>query len=231
MTISFPQEGIGTAAEGIALIKGAKNPALGKKLIDWATSPPMQGLFAKYKINFVPAHPDVALEPGLAAVLKGAKIFAIDADYGPAYAGLGEAYWRGFDEFNRGDDWVQKATESCQKALAESSGLAEAHSCLGYVYNSTGQYSKAVDEFQYALALDRYSADSLKGLANSYEKQGNLSGAETAYREAIALVTKIDHHADRASIATEYARKLRARGETEKAYDMLELARGGMRKS
>src|SRR5450755_4103710 len=84
VTISFPKEGIGTAAEGIALIKGAKNPALGKKLIDWATSPAMQGLFAKYKINFVPAHPDVALEPSLAVVLKGAKIFPIDADYAGA---------------------------------------------------------------------------------------------------------------------------------------------------
>src|SRR6266513_1841523 len=84
VTISFPQEGIGTAAEGIALIKGAKNPALGKKLIDWATSPAMQELFSKYKINFVPAHPDVALEPGLAAVLKDAKLFPIDADYAGA---------------------------------------------------------------------------------------------------------------------------------------------------
>jgi len=121
------------------------------------------------------------------AIAEFDHAIAIDGNYGPAYAGLGEAYWRGFDEFNRGDDWVQKATDSCQKALAESSGLAEAHACLGYVYNSTGQYSKAVDEFQYALALDRYSADSLKGLATSYEQQGNLSGAETAYREAIAL--------------------------------------------
>src|SRR6202790_542076 len=84
VTISFPREGIGTAAEGIALIKGAKNPAIGKKLIEWAPSPAMQGLFAKYKINFVPAHPDVALEPSLAVVLKGAKIFPIDADYAGA---------------------------------------------------------------------------------------------------------------------------------------------------
>jgi iron(III) transport system substrate-binding protein len=81
VTISFPAEGIGTAAEGIALIKGAKNPELGKKLIDWASSPAMQNLFAKHKINFVPAHPDVQIEPSLAAVLKGAKIFAIDDDY------------------------------------------------------------------------------------------------------------------------------------------------------
>jgi iron(III) transport system substrate-binding protein len=84
VSISFPSEGIGSAAEGIALIKGAKNPELGKKLIDWATSPAMQNQFAKYKINFVPAHPDVAVEPSLAAILKGAKIFPIDADYAGA---------------------------------------------------------------------------------------------------------------------------------------------------
>jgi iron(III) transport system substrate-binding protein len=38
----------------------------------------MQSLFAKYKINFVPAHPEVKVEPGLAEVLKGARIFPID---------------------------------------------------------------------------------------------------------------------------------------------------------
>ena len=81
VTVSFPAEGIGSAAEGIALIKGAKNPDAAKKLIDWASSPSMQNLFAKYKINFVPAHPDVQLEPSLGAVLKGAKIFPIDAEY------------------------------------------------------------------------------------------------------------------------------------------------------
>lgn len=84
VVISFPVEGIGTAAEGIALLKGAKNPELGKKLIDWATSPAMQNNFAKYKINFVPASPDVMLEPSLAAVLKGTKIFPIDAAYAGA---------------------------------------------------------------------------------------------------------------------------------------------------
>ncbi len=82
--ISFPREGIGTAAEAIALIKGAKNPVEAKKLIDWAASPAMQNLFAKYKINFVPADPNVKLEPSLAAVLQGAKIFPIDAEFAGA---------------------------------------------------------------------------------------------------------------------------------------------------
>ena len=84
VSISFPKEGIGTSAEAIALIKGAKNPAAGKKLIDWATSPGMQNQFAKYKINFLPAHPDVQTEASLAQVLKDAKIFPIDADYAGA---------------------------------------------------------------------------------------------------------------------------------------------------
>ena len=84
VSISFPKEGIGTAAEGIALVKGAKNPALGKKLIDWAASPAMQSKFAVHKINFVPSHPDVPVEASLAAVLKAAKIFPIDADYAGA---------------------------------------------------------------------------------------------------------------------------------------------------
>jgi iron(III) transport system substrate-binding protein len=81
--ISFPKEGIGTAAEGIALIKGAAHSDAAKKLIDWATSPAMQSLFIKHKINFVPANPAVQTAPELAALLKGAKIFAID----DAYAG------------------------------------------------------------------------------------------------------------------------------------------------
>ena len=82
--ISFPKEGIGSAAECIALIKGAKNAEAGKKLIDWATSPAMQSLLAPNKINFIPAHPQVATDPGLANVLKGAKIIEIDDSWAGA---------------------------------------------------------------------------------------------------------------------------------------------------
>jgi len=76
--ISFPREGIGSAAECIALVKGNKNTAEAKKLIDWATSPAMQSLLAPAKINFLPAHPKVAPDPDLAAMLKGANIIEID---------------------------------------------------------------------------------------------------------------------------------------------------------
>lgn len=78
VAISFPKEGIGSAAECIAIVKGNKNGAGARKLIDWATSPDMQSLLAPSKINFLPAHPKVAPDPSLAAVLKDAKIIEID---------------------------------------------------------------------------------------------------------------------------------------------------------
>jgi len=76
--ISFPKDGIGSAAECIGLVKGNKNAAAAKKLIDWATSPAMQSLLAPAKINFLPANPKVAPDPNLAAILKSANIIAID---------------------------------------------------------------------------------------------------------------------------------------------------------
>jgi iron(III) transport system substrate-binding protein len=82
--ISFPKEGIGSAAECIALIKGARNAEAGRKLIDWATSPAMQSLLSPNKINFLPAHPEVAPDPGLASVLKTAKIIEIDDSWAGA---------------------------------------------------------------------------------------------------------------------------------------------------
>ena len=84
VVISFPKEGIGTSAEAIALIKGAKNPEAGKKLIDFATSAAMQSKLSEFKVNFVPANPDVKTDPALAEVLKGAKIFPIDDEYAGA---------------------------------------------------------------------------------------------------------------------------------------------------
>jgi iron(III) transport system substrate-binding protein len=84
VVVSFPKEGIGSSAEAIALIKGAKNPEAAKKLIDFATSPAMQSKLAENKVNFVPANPEVQTEPSLAAVLKDAKIIPIDDEYAGA---------------------------------------------------------------------------------------------------------------------------------------------------
>ena len=84
VTISFPKEGIGSAAEAIALIKGAKHSVEAKKLIDFATSAEMQSKLSAHKVNFVPANPEVKTDPAVAEVLKDAKIFPIDDEYAGA---------------------------------------------------------------------------------------------------------------------------------------------------
>ena len=82
VAVSFPKEGIGSAAEGIAIIKGAKHPGLAKKLIDWATTEQMQNHYAPYKINFIPTYPGVKQLPALTEALESAeRIFPIDSEY------------------------------------------------------------------------------------------------------------------------------------------------------
>lgn len=84
VTISFPKEGIGASAEGIAIIKGAKHLDAAKKLVDWATSAKMQSLLAPNKINFVPANPEVKTSPAVAKLLATAHIIQIDDKYAGA---------------------------------------------------------------------------------------------------------------------------------------------------
>ncbi|HUE52851.1 MAG TPA: protein kinase [Terriglobales bacterium] len=111
----------------------------------------------------------------------------IDPNYSRAYAGTGEAYWLGFQESNRTNNWITKAAENCRKALAIAPHIAEGHSCLGNVYNSQGEYRQAVDEFKRAVALDSSRDEVLRGLADSYEKLGDARSAEAACQQAIAL--------------------------------------------
>jgi tetratricopeptide (TPR) repeat protein/tRNA A-37 threonylcarbamoyl transferase component Bud32 len=111
----------------------------------------------------------------------------IDPNYGRAYARTGEAYWLGFQESNRTNNWITKAAENCRKALAITPDIAEGHSCLGDVYNGQGEYRNAVDEFKRAVALDSSRDDALRGLADAYEKLGDAPSAEAAYQQAIAL--------------------------------------------
>jgi len=111
----------------------------------------------------------------------------VDPNYSRAYAGTGEAYWRGFLESNRTNGWIANAAENCRRALAITPSLAEGHSCMGNVYNGQGEYRKAVDEFKQAVTLDGSRDDALRGLAEAYEKFGDVAAAETAYKQAIAL--------------------------------------------
>ncbi len=49
-----------------------------------------------------------------AAIKQFEQALKVSPNYAPAYAGLGEAYWRGY-KADRGKDWLDKATVNCGK--------------------------------------------------------------------------------------------------------------------
>jgi tetratricopeptide (TPR) repeat protein/tRNA A-37 threonylcarbamoyl transferase component Bud32 len=120
------------------------------------------------------------------AIQQFERALKASPNYAPAYAGLGEAYWRAY-KADRGKEWLERAKLSCEKALSADPKMAEAHTCLGNLYNDTGQYKEASEEFQGAFSLDPKSVDALYGLAEAYDKMGNPSAAEATYKKAIAL--------------------------------------------
>jgi serine/threonine-protein kinase len=122
------------------------------------------------------------------AIVAFNQALEVDPNYAPAYAGLGEAYWTGFQQpMNRGKEWLTKASQNCEKALASGPQLAEGYTCLGNVYFGTGKYEEAVKNYQSALQLDPNSDYALGQLADAYQTLGNSAAAEAAYKNAIAL--------------------------------------------
>jgi len=70
-------------------------------------------------------------------------------------------------------------------------------------------------------------ADALGARGAAYEALGLVADADRTYHASIDLYTEVNDIADRSGMAAEYARVLRARGEIDKAFEMLELAHGG----
>jgi serine/threonine-protein kinase len=109
-----------------------------------------------------------------------------DPDFALAYAGLGEAYWKRY-EATRQPQWAEEARKACEQALALDKRSPEPHTCLGAVFNGTGDYGNALVEFQHALERNPASDNAHRGLAAAYEAQGKLEEAEETYKHAIAL--------------------------------------------
>lgn len=111
---------------------------------------------------------------------------AKDANFAAAYAGLGEAVWRKY-EYTHNRELVKEATKTCEQAAKKDPDLAVARTCLGYVYQGTGEYEKAAEEYQKAAVAEPTLDAAQAGLARSYESMNRLEEAERAYKSAIAL--------------------------------------------
>jgi serine/threonine-protein kinase len=121
-----------------------------------------------------------------AAIKVFRSALAIDSSYAPAYAGLGQAYWRMHD-LTGAAGWTDFAREACETALRIDRGLAESHVCLGMVLNGTGEYERAGAAYSLALEREPTNDQAYIGLATAYERLGRQADAEETYRRAIRL--------------------------------------------
>jgi len=77
VVLSYPKEGITYGVEATGILKGAKNLAAAKKLMDWASSNRLGKVMMANKIDYIPPRPDVKVtEPALDMT----KVKLIDAD-------------------------------------------------------------------------------------------------------------------------------------------------------
>ena len=110
----------------------------------------------------------------------------LDPRYARAFAGLGEANWRKYEN-TKELRWSETALANCSRALVLNPRLAAAHVCLGRVHEGTGRHEEASVEFQRALEIEPTNDDAFAGLGRAAEAAGNAAAAESRYRRAIAL--------------------------------------------
>ena len=109
-----------------------------------------------------------------------------DPKYALAEAGLGEAYWRSYEQ-TKDTQWAEQAKKSSAAAIALNDKLAQVYVTLGMIHTGTGHYDEAIQDFQKALALDPINADAYRELAKTYQQMGKLKDAESTYMNAIAV--------------------------------------------
>jgi serine/threonine-protein kinase len=109
-----------------------------------------------------------------------------DNRYALAQAGLGEAYWRKYEQ-TKDPQWAEQAKKSSAAAIRLNDKLAQVYVTLGMIDTGTGDYDQAIGSLQRALQLDPLNADAYRELAKVYERLGKLNEAESTYRNAIVV--------------------------------------------
>ena len=126
------------------------------------------------------------LESVESAVTLFEQALRVDPEYAMAHAGLGEALWERY-KHTKEQRWIDVARQECEEAVALEDLVAEGHVCLGTLFNGTGQYERAIAEFELAKSADPSRDQTYRGLADAYLARGQNQLAEETYKEAISV--------------------------------------------
>ncbi|MBE7501577.1 MAG: tetratricopeptide repeat protein [Verrucomicrobiales bacterium] len=147
-------------------------------------------------------------------VLEGAV--NLDPAFAPAFAALGEAYWRLFER-TQDRPYIEDAFNSAVRAIELSTNqLPAAHFTLGLVRLGRGQPGQAIASFRQALNLDPGYVRARTWLARAYEEAGDYATAEAIHLEA-ARQDEGDWRAWR-SLGVFYANRTDRLGDAERCF-------------
>jgi serine/threonine protein kinase/Flp pilus assembly protein TadD len=114
------------------------------------------------------------------------QALTLDPNYALAYAGLGSGYWKKYEN-SKGAQWVNKSREACEQAISLDVNLVSARVCLGTIDAGTGNYDQATEELERAVQAEPTNDAAYRGLAQAYERLGELAEAEKTYQRAVRL--------------------------------------------
>ncbi len=109
-----------------------------------------------------------------------------DPKYAIALAELGRANMIRWD-VTKDRRWLDEARTLAQRALDSDSRVALAHVVMGSTYSETGDFPRAIQEFQRALDIDPLEVRALHNLADAYQSTGKPKEAELLFKKVVKM--------------------------------------------
>jgi len=127
-----------------------------------------------------------AKENLIIAVDQFKKVIKIDPACAPAYAGLGEACLRQYQESLQ-TEFLNEAFNAAQRAKELNRESPEVHITVGIILREMGQNEDSRRELTEAIRLDPKSADAYRELGYAFIQLNQPEKAEAAFKTAIDL--------------------------------------------
>jgi len=140
---------------------------------------------------------------------------ALDAAYGPAFAGLATVHATLYEWYGAKQDDLLRADRASQKALELTPGLAEAHVARGFTLSLFQRYDEAVLEFQEAIRINPNFFDAYYYFARSSFAHDDVERSA----ELFAMAAKIRHEDFQSPLLL--SQSLRMLGRTEESREAL----------
>jgi TolB-like protein/tetratricopeptide (TPR) repeat protein len=112
------------------------------------------------------------------------RAIALDAGYGPAWAGLATVHATLYEWFGAGAEDLTRAESASRRALELAPGLADAYVARGFVLSLSARYEEAALEFEAAIRLNPNLFDAYYYYARSSFASGDIARSADLFGKA-----------------------------------------------